>query len=372
MASYIDFLKKGSDYIYPKTLVTAVYDLDGNTLDTLLAGKLGATATAVAADKLANARSINGTAFDGTGDITTSKWGTARDITIGSTKKSVDGSAAVTWTLTEIGAAAASHAHVAADITDNIPAAKISGVLSIENIPQGALERLVPVANEAAMLALTADDIQVGDTVKLADTGVMYYVKDASKLGTMDAFEPYTAGAATSVPWTGVTGKPSVFTPDTHTHVVDDIIGFEEAIRNYDYVNHSELGTLEQSLSGTIDSVRDSASAANSLANQALEKAGNNEASIAGLQSDMESVKNGEMKASGLKTAVSINGTSFDGTADITTDTWGAARNITIGDATKSVNGSAAVTYTLAEIGCIAAAGLAVVVDDSNIPKTVA
>ena len=61
------------------------------------------------ATKLATARSINGTSFDGTANITTANWGTARTITIGNTGKSVNGSGNVSWTLAEIGAAAASH-----------------------------------------------------------------------------------------------------------------------------------------------------------------------------------------------------------------------------------------------------------------------
>lgn len=51
---------------------------------------------------LATARAINGTNFDGSAAITTASWGTSRTITIGGTGKSVDGSAAVTWTLAEI------------------------------------------------------------------------------------------------------------------------------------------------------------------------------------------------------------------------------------------------------------------------------
>jgi len=41
----------------------------------------------------------------------TAKWATARTLTIGSTPKSVDGSANVSWSLAEIGAAAAGHTH---------------------------------------------------------------------------------------------------------------------------------------------------------------------------------------------------------------------------------------------------------------------
>ena len=61
---------------------------------------------AATATKLATARNINGTSFNGSGDITTAKWGTARNLTIGKTSKSVNGSANVSWSLSEIGAMA--------------------------------------------------------------------------------------------------------------------------------------------------------------------------------------------------------------------------------------------------------------------------
>ena len=62
------------------------------------------TDNVASATKLQTARIINGTAFDGTAAITTAKWGTARNLTIGNTAKSVDGSSAMAWSLAEIGA----------------------------------------------------------------------------------------------------------------------------------------------------------------------------------------------------------------------------------------------------------------------------
>jgi hypothetical protein len=56
------------------------------------------------ATKLAATKTINGTAFDGSENITTANWGTSRTLTIGNTGKSVDGSKNVSWTLAEIGA----------------------------------------------------------------------------------------------------------------------------------------------------------------------------------------------------------------------------------------------------------------------------
>lgn len=67
------------------------------------------TGNATTATTLQNARTINGTSFDGSANITTANWGTARTLTVGNTGKSVDGSANVAWSLAEIGAYAATN-----------------------------------------------------------------------------------------------------------------------------------------------------------------------------------------------------------------------------------------------------------------------
>lgn len=65
---------------------------------------VGTQNTTGSAATLTTARTINGTAFNGSVNITTANWGTARNITVGSSTKSVNGSANVSWTLPEIGA----------------------------------------------------------------------------------------------------------------------------------------------------------------------------------------------------------------------------------------------------------------------------
>lgn len=84
-----------------------------------------------------------------------------------------------------------------------------SGTIDLARIPQAALERLVIVANEAALLALTVTDVQNGDVVKVEDSGLMYFVKDQDELGTMNAFEIFTAGTASAVEWANVLNKPA-------------------------------------------------------------------------------------------------------------------------------------------------------------------
>ena len=118
----------------------------------------------------------------------------------------------------------------------NFDASKIaSGTISIGRLPKAALERLVVVANDTARFALTTATAQSGDTVKVTSTGKMYLIKDESKLNSEDGYEPYTASQASSVPWSGVTGKPSTFTPPTSSATVlgGIKVGYTTSGKNY-------------------------------------------------------------------------------------------------------------------------------------------
>ena len=91
--------------------VITLYNTDFTTAQTLPAGMSYITATydslknnTATATALQTPRTINGTAFNGTANITTAHWGTARTLTVGNTGKSVNGSGNVAWSLAEIGA----------------------------------------------------------------------------------------------------------------------------------------------------------------------------------------------------------------------------------------------------------------------------
>ena len=109
-----------ADNALPKaggTMSGAINFAGGQTWPTFNQSTTGNAATAT---QLATARTIGGVSFDGSANInlpgvntagtqntsgSAAKWTTARTLTLGSTGKSVDGSANVTWTLAEIGAA---------------------------------------------------------------------------------------------------------------------------------------------------------------------------------------------------------------------------------------------------------------------------
>lgn len=122
------------------------------------------------------------------------------------------------------------HQHGNADITD-IDASKIkSGTIDIDRLPKGAIERMVYVKDDAARFALTTNTTQNGDTVKVRSTKKMFYVIDDTKLSAEAGYEQYTAESASAVPWSGVTGKPTTFTPEAHTHAISDVADLQETL----------------------------------------------------------------------------------------------------------------------------------------------
>lgn len=207
----LGLVKSGGDVTISNGTITINDDSHAHTianvdgLQTALDGKLSTSGTAAKATQLANSRS-----FSITGGATAS---------------------AVSFNGT---------GNVALNVT-SLDATKLSGTVPLANLPAGALERLVTVENQTARFALTTSDVQLGDTVQQLDTGVMYLVIDTAELDNAAGYKEYTAGTATSVPWSGVTGKPSTFTPSTHTHTIANVSGLQNEL-NSKIESLSDLG----------------------------------------------------------------------------------------------------------------------------------
>lgn len=147
-------------------------------------------------------------------------------------------------TITSVDASKVSSGVLSAERIPGIDASKItSGTISIDRLPAGALERLVTVKDQNAMYALTTSTVQLGDTVKRLDTGTMYVVVDTANLSNAKGYMEYTAGSASSVPWSGVTGKPSTFTPSSHTHTIAQITDISNA--NVKHATSANLATQD-------------------------------------------------------------------------------------------------------------------------------
>lgn len=145
--------------------------VDGSgAITLLLPGTIQATlnGNASTASKLATARTINGTSFDGSGNITTANWGTARSITIGSSSKNVDGSTNASWTLKEI-------------LGNNL--------ISSNNLPS-YVDDVIEVANYASLPAVGEGDkiyVTVDDNYSYRWGGSTYiWIGNPLGLGTTD------------------------------------------------------------------------------------------------------------------------------------------------------------------------------------------
>lgn len=125
------------------------------------------------------------------------------DVT-GSTSESFNGSKNVTinTTISTINAE---------KLTGTIDANRLPEI-PIEKIPAAALERLFVVDSQSAAMSLT---IQEGDVVQIGSGGPMYFCVSESASTFATKFKEFTAGSATSVPWSGVTGKPTFATVAT-------------------------------------------------------------------------------------------------------------------------------------------------------------
>ena len=129
-------------------------------------------------------------------------------------------------------------------------------LIPIANIPKAALERCMVVANDTARFALTTDQVQNGDTVKVAETKKMFFVKDDTKLNSEAGYEPYVAGTASvaevaeSVEWDKVKNKPSKFAPENHgTDVVTALTGYTPSLPAESVYEELDAGdTLNQAL----------------------------------------------------------------------------------------------------------------------------
>lgn len=281
------------------------------------AGSSSAGGNANAAVKLVTARSINGTNFDGTANITTANWGTARTITIGSTGKSVNGSGNISWSLNEIGAAkgkiasattaatagwyriATSPVGIERNFGTFTIEATVSGKHSITQINAGTCYGQNPIIQQLSHAAYS--------TSAISKARIVYHTTYNSNYAYLEVYLPAAAATTINVHMSDYYGW-TLTTPNTAGSIPS---GYSN--KEITFVAGNIVSNITGALSGNASS------------------------------------------ATKLATARTINGTNFDGTGNITTANWGTARNLQIGNTAKSVNGSGNVTWSLSEIGAAAA-----------------
>ena len=166
---------------------------NGNTIKITVGNKTSTEFTIPYASKTSSAETLMyGRKIFLNGDVT------------GSTTESFNGSKNVTinTTISTINAE---------KLTGTIDANRLPEI-PIEKIPAAALERLFVVDSQSAAMSV---DVQEGDVVQIGSGGPMYFCVSESASTFATKFKEFTAGSATSVPWSGVTGKPTFATVAT-------------------------------------------------------------------------------------------------------------------------------------------------------------
>lgn len=147
-------------------------------------------------------------------------------------------------------------------------------------------------------------------------------------------------------PWADISGKPSTFAPSAHSHAISEVTGLQgelnskwvwsesqvKAVKVNNAVNADNADTLDGIHASELLTQLES----NSITNLSL-TVGKKNLYVTDLYARY---------ADSLRTARKINGTSFNGAHEITTEKWGMARLVSIKDytqdnagATKSVDG---------------------------------
>ena len=229
--------------------------------------------------------------------------GNAGTATTLETPRNISITGAVTGTATAFDGSA----DIAIDAT-SVDATKLNGIIPIENLPASAVERLLVVATDQARYELTSNEVQVGDTVKVESTGLMYFVVNVDELDSDEGYEEYTVGSASSVPWSGITGVPSEFNPTSHASTTT-----EYGVASTSNYGHAKASTTTPIVAGVADTGSETSSfARGDHVHPAQTSVSGNAGTATALQTP---------RTIALSGAVTGTATAFDGSENITIET---------------------------------------------------
>ena len=266
---------------------------------------------------LTTARAINGTNFDGTGNITTANWGTARSLNGVSVNGSTNYTIPVENYYCNVNDNNTNLYHRI--LTTDIANAKYvdkSIIIVMHSGYHGGGFGIAKIAfrtNEIANAGSSDGEIKWLVRHGFAADALVFNLMSQPRSACMDVFYK-SPGAYAGMTWYVLSENGR---SQAHSEIWTKYNTNASGTNAYTEANMRNLRTYASTLVRATDAGH--VSTANS--------------------------------ANTLTTARTINGTSFNGSANITTAKWGTARSITIGNTTKTVDGSGNVTWTLAEIG---------------------
>lgn len=266
---------------------------------------------------LTTARAINGTNFDGTGNITTANWGTARSLNGVSVNGSTNYTIPVENYCCNVNDNNTNlyHRILTTDIANAKYVDKSIIIVMHSGYHSGGfgIAKIAFRTNEIANANSSDGEIKWLVRHGFAADALVFNLMSQPRSACMDVFYK-SPGAYAGMTWYVLSENGR---SQAHSEIWTKYNTNASGTNAYTEANMRNLRTYASTLVRATDAGH--VSTANS--------------------------------ANTLTTARTINGTSFNGSANITTAKWGTARSITIGNTTKTVDGSGNVTWTLAEIG---------------------
>ena len=294
---------------------------------------------------------------------TATKLATARTLTIGNTGKTFDGSANVSWSLAEIGAAASSHSHNAIASRGNVTAESgVSGRPAVAGLSMSQAYNNGYPTNYGNIINLrgTGDgQILVGWSGTDGAHAPIYVRSKRDNTSTAE-WSGWAQFYTTANPQTTITGNAGTATKlqTARTLTIGSTGKTFNGSADVSWTL-SEIGAAPTSHASTATTygVSSASNYGHAMASSTTPKA-NGTAAVGSETAKFArgdhvhplqtTVSGNAGTATKLATARTINGTSFDGTANITTANWGTSRKIN----QISVNGSADVKLPLDYYTC--------------------
>ena len=273
----------------------------------------------------------------------------------GTSQGAYDGSAAksINITAANVGAASSNHTHSYLPLAGGTVTGSLNSTFASNTWINGVSNAVLncKYSGYGAILNASVKDGRVSISTYPSNDNILYfgYAKNTqisagtNSLNTQMKWDAannilYCGTFSGGLDWNNITNKPSTYTPASHTH---------------NYAGSSSAGgaaTSANKVNGTL-TFAGGAFAAKSFNGSAAVTV-NVPTATSHLSNNSGFITTGATvaKANQLTTARTINGTSFNGTSNITTATWGNARTLTLtGNASGavSINGGSNVTLSV-------------------------
>ena len=257
-------------------------------------------------------RTINGTSFDGSSNIITDSWGTSRNITIGNTSLSLDGSGDATWTLTDIGAAPA-------DPAGYLPLS--GGTLTDDMFCEAAISFKVSDTDAATQKVDARDD---------ATNYARLYWQGTSNVGALSNFRHAWYDGSNYINVTALSGNVTFNSNITASSFIGDVVG------NATSADHSTTSTNATNISV----------AANNAASDVQYPV-----FVSAATGDQR--PNSDSSLTYVPSTNTLTAGVFAGNAT-SASKWASPINLTVGTTAKTIDGTIDVTWSLVDIGAAA------------------